>query len=91
MKPQVMLADAIKDASDPGDLVLDPFAGSGATLFACHDTGRRARLMEIDPHYCDLIVTRSIAAGLSVTSAETGLPYIQVPAGRRGCEPCPQP
>ncbi len=57
-KPVVMLADAIRDCSRRGDLVLDPFAGSGSTLIAAERTGRKARLLELDPHYCDVIVRR---------------------------------
>ncbi|MDB5652308.1 MAG: methylase, partial [Hyphomicrobiales bacterium] len=48
----------IKDASRRGDLVLDPFGGSGTTLIAAQRTGRRARLIEIDELYCDVIVRR---------------------------------
>jgi DNA modification methylase len=57
-KPVVMLADAIRDCSRRGDLVLDPFGGSGSTLIAAESTGREARLLELDPHYCDVIVRR---------------------------------
>ncbi|MFN3890734.1 MAG: site-specific DNA-methyltransferase [Beijerinckiaceae bacterium] len=58
VKPLALVADAIRDASRPGDLVLDPFAGSGTTLLAAHETGRTAALIEIDPHYCDVILER---------------------------------
>ena len=61
-KPVVMLADAIRDCSRRGDLVLDPFAGSGSTLIATERTGRKARVLELDPHYCDVIVRRWQAA-----------------------------
>lgn len=57
-KPVAMLVDAIYDVTDIDDIVLDPFGGSGSTLMACEETGRRARLIELDPRYCDLIVTR---------------------------------
>jgi DNA modification methylase len=58
VKPVEMLADALIDCSTRGDIVLDFFAGSGSTLIAAHKTGRRARLIEIDPHYVDIIVRR---------------------------------
>lgn len=58
VKPVALIADAIKDCSARGDLILDPFAGSGTTLIAAEKTGRRAALIEIDPLYCDTIVRR---------------------------------
>ena len=53
-----MIADAIKDVSKRGGIVLDLFGGSGSTLIAAHKTGRRARLCELDPVYCDRILRR---------------------------------
>jgi DNA modification methylase len=58
VKPVALVADAIRDCSRRGDLVLDPFAGSGTTLMAAQMTGRAARLIEYDPHYCDTIIRR---------------------------------
>ncbi|WP_428334224.1 site-specific DNA-methyltransferase [Novosphingobium sp.] len=58
VKPVAMVADAILDCSDRGDIVLDAFAGSGTTLVAAHKTKRRGYGIEIDPAYCDTIVTR---------------------------------
>ena len=58
VKPVAMIADAIKDVSKRGDIVLDLFGGSGSTLIAAHKTGRRGFLCELDPLYCDLIVRR---------------------------------
>lgn len=58
MKPVELVERAICNSSRPGDIVLDPFAGSGSTLVAAERTGRIAYLMEIDPHYCDVIVRR---------------------------------
>jgi DNA modification methylase len=49
---------AIRNSSKTKDLVLDPFGGSGTTLIACEKTGRRARLIELDPKYVDVIVKR---------------------------------
>ena len=53
-----MIADAIKDVSHRNGIVLDLFGGSGSTLIAAHKTGRRARLCELDPVYCDRILQR---------------------------------
>jgi DNA modification methylase len=58
MKPVELLERAIQNSSTNGDLVLDPFGGSGTTLIACENAGRRARLIELDPRYCDVIVRR---------------------------------
>ena len=58
VKPVALVADAIKDCSHRGDLILDPFGGSGSTLIAAETTGRTARLVEIDPLYCDTIIAR---------------------------------
>ncbi len=58
MKPVLLVHNAIFNSSLPGDLVLDPFCGSGTTLMAADQTGRKARVMEIDPAYCDVIVKR---------------------------------
>jgi site-specific DNA-methyltransferase (adenine-specific) len=58
MKPVGLIAQAVRDHSVLGGLVLDPFAGSGTTLVACEQEGRRARVMEIDPAYCDVICRR---------------------------------
>jgi DNA modification methylase len=58
MKPIALCARAIQNSSKPGDIVLDLFGGSGSTLIAAEQTGRRAYLMEIDPIYADVIVKR---------------------------------
>jgi hypothetical protein len=58
VKPVAMIADAIKDVSHRGGILLDLFGGSGSTLIAAHKTGRRARLCELDPIYCDRILRR---------------------------------
>lgn len=58
VKPTVMVADAIKDVSTRGDIVLDTFGGSGTTLIAAHKTGRRARVIELDPVYVDRSIRR---------------------------------
>lgn len=58
MKPVELVARHVRNSSKPGWLVLDPFAGSGTTLVACEQEGRRARLIELSPAYCDVIVER---------------------------------
>lgn len=58
VKPVALIADAIKDVSRRGNVVLDLFGGSGSTLIAAHKTGRRARLCELDPVYCDRVLSR---------------------------------
>lgn len=58
VKPVEMIVDALKDASNRADIVLDPFAGSGTTLIAAEKCGRTARLIELDPIYCDVILRR---------------------------------
>lgn len=58
MKPVELIERAIGYSSKKGQLVLDLFGGSGSTLIACEKTGRQARLMELDPRYCDVIVKR---------------------------------
>lgn len=61
MKPVALFAMQIKNSTQEGDLVLDTFAGSGTSLIACELTGRKARLAELDPLYCDVIVKRFLA------------------------------
>ncbi|MFA7281328.1 MAG: site-specific DNA-methyltransferase [Sterolibacterium sp.] len=58
MKPVELVERALRNSSRPGDTVLDCFGGSGTTLIACERTERHARLMELDPNYCDVIVKR---------------------------------
>jgi DNA modification methylase len=58
MKPVELVERCIRNSSRPGDVVLDSFGGSGTTLIAAHKSGRRARLMELDPKYVDTIILR---------------------------------
>ena len=58
VKPVAMFMDAIKDCSRRNGIVLDPFGGSGTTLIAAEKAGRKARLIEISPHYCDVTIRR---------------------------------
>ena len=73
VKPVKLVADAILDCSNPGGIVLDAFAGSGTTLMAAEKTGRKGYGIELDPHYCDVIVKRMAAAfKIDAIHAETG-------------------
>lgn len=58
VKPVAMVADAIRDCSNRGDIILDPFGGAGTTLIAAEKTGRRARLIELNPIYVDVTIER---------------------------------
>lgn len=58
MKPVALVAKAIKNSSHKGNLVLDLFGGSGTTLIACEETDRDCCMMELDPKYVDVIITR---------------------------------
>ncbi|MBZ9873180.1 site-specific DNA-methyltransferase [Mesorhizobium sp. BR1-1-9] len=89
VKPVNMVADALLDVSRRGDIVLDPFGGSGTTLLAAHKTGRRARLIEIDPHYCDLIIRRfEKHTGKEAKLAATGETFEEL-SERRGVAAAP--
>ncbi len=58
VKPLALVMDAIRDCSNIGDIILDPFAGSGTTLLAAERTKRKAYVIEYEPHYCDIIIHR---------------------------------
>ena len=58
MKPTEMLCYLLKNSTKKGDIVLDTFGGSGSTLIACEQLGRKCRTMELDPKYCDVIRKR---------------------------------
>lgn len=58
MKPIRLLARFIANSSRKGEIVLDQFGGSGSTMMACEQTGRKCRMVELDPAYCDVIVDR---------------------------------
>ena len=58
MKPIGLFAYQIHNSSKENDIVLDTFGGSGTTLIACEQLGRKCYMMELDPHYCDVIRKR---------------------------------
>jgi DNA modification methylase len=79
VKPVAMVADAIKDCSRRGDLVLDPFCGSGTILIAAERTGRKARALEIDPQYVDVAVRRwQTYSGKTAILESTGQTFEEV-------------
>ena len=84
VKPVALVADAIRDCSKRGDIVLDPFGGSGTTLIAAEKCGRAARLIEYDPGYCDTIVARwERLTGKRATLASTGEAFEDVAESRQ--------
>jgi DNA modification methylase len=88
VKPVALVADAIKDVSRRGHIVLDAFGGSGTTLIAAEKTGRKARLLELDPAYCDVICRRFEAyTGQAAILAESNLPFGEVADLRAETEP----
>jgi DNA modification methylase len=73
MKPVALVERAIRNSSKSRDIVLDPFGGSGTTMIAAEHAGRRARLIELDPKYVDVIVQRwQTATGGNAIHAATG-------------------
>lgn len=78
VKPVALVADAILDASDRGDVVLDPFLGSGTTVIAAEKTGRRGYGIELDPRYVDTAIRR--------WQRLTGLHAIHLGSGERFCD-----
>jgi len=87
VKPVALIADAIRDCSRRGEIVLDAFGGSGSTLIASEKTGRSACLIEYDPLYCDTIVKRCEAyTGKRATLAVTGETFEALSEARLGLE-----
>ena len=79
VKPVAMIADAIRDCSNRGDLILDPFGGAGTTLIAAERTGRRARVIELDPTFVDVSIERwQRMTGGTALHAQTGRPFGRV-------------
>jgi DNA modification methylase len=83
VKPVAMIADAIRDCSRRNGIVLDPFGGSGTLILAAERTGRRARVIELDPKYVDVAIKRWLkVTKLPAILEETGERFEQVAAGR---------
>lgn len=84
VKNRKMVADAIKDVSRAGDVVLDPFLGSGTTLAASFASGRRGYGLELDPKYCDVILRRLHKVTGEMPTLADGTPFDVVAAARAG-------
>ncbi|MCW1401612.1 site-specific DNA-methyltransferase [Novosphingobium sp. MW5] len=83
VKPVALIADAIRDCSKRGGIVLDAFGGSGTTLIASEETGRKARLVEFDPRYADVTIRRWQAmTGKPAIHEGSGVPFDDL-QGRR--------
>jgi DNA modification methylase len=79
VKPIAMIADAICDCSERGAIILDPFGGAGTTIIAAERTGRRARVIELDPIFVDVSIDRwqRLTGGTAILDA-TGEPFATV-------------
>ena len=87
VKPVALIADAIKDCTRRGDLVLDPFLGSGTTLLAAERVGRKAYGLEIDPRYVDAAIRRwQDVTERDAILAATGQTFDEVTAERSRSE-----
>ena len=83
MKPVELIERALRNSSQRGNVVLDPFGGAGSTLIACEKTGRQARLIEIEPKYVDVSVLRwQQLTGRQATLAADGRAFVEVAAER---------
>ena len=81
VKPVALIADAIRDCSKRGGIVLDGFSGSGTTIVAAEETGRQARAIEIDPHYADVSVRRwQVMTGQSAVLENGGVLFDEAAA-----------
>lgn len=84
VKPVPMIMDAIKDTSKRGEVVLDNFGGSGSTLIAAQKAGRRARLIELEPKYCEVTIRRwQDLVGAEAILSQTGETFAAAGARRQ--------
>lgn len=84
MKPVELMERAIVNSSRPGDIVLDPFSGSGSTLIACERTGRICRTIELDPRFVDVTIKRwQVYTGRDAILADTGKTFAQIQESRQ--------
>lgn len=84
VKPVALVADAIKDCTGRGHVVLDAFAGSGTTIMAAEKTGRVGCALELDPRYIDVAIKRwDRLSTEKAVHAETGLSFDELAAARQ--------
>ena len=92
VKPVSLVADAIRDCSKRGGIILDAFGGSGTTLIAAEKTHRRARLVELDRLYCDVIIRRwQKLTGQVARHAEAGLTFDELAERRQASDVVARP
>ena len=85
VKPVALVSDAILDCSRRGGIVLDCFGGSGTALIAAEKTGRRGRIIELDPAYVDVTIRRfEKLTGKEARHAEVGLTFAETQYQRKG-------
>jgi DNA methylase/ParB/Sulfiredoxin domain len=85
VKPVAMIADAIRDCSNRGGLILDPFGGAGTTLIAAERTGRRAGVIELNPIFVDVSIERwQRLTGGTAIHADSGQPFVRTGSGPVG-------
>ena len=90
VKPVAMVADALKDCTRRGDIVLDTFAGAGTTILAAERVGRRAYSLELEPKYVDVAIRRWQAfTRRDAVHADTGQTFDDVAGGRKDAQPVP--
>lgn len=88
VKPVALVADAIRDCSKRGGLVLDPFSGSGTTILAAERTGRRAAAIEIEPAFIDVAIRRwQTITGQDAVLASDGQTFLQIEQIRKLSQP----
>ena len=88
VKPVALLAEAIKDCTCKGDILVDPFLGSGSTLLAAEKTGRIAYGVELEPKYVDVVMARWQAmTGKKAILEDTGESFAEVQCRRLGTAP----
>ena len=90
VKPVAMVAEALKDCTRRGDIVLDTFAGAGTTILAAERVGRRAYSLELEPKYVDVAIRRWQAfTRRDAVHADTGQTFEEVAGGRKDAQPAP--